>query len=102
MSNGHHQLDVASTLAAHFFLSDFHTAAVADNSFIADALILAASTLVVLRGAEDALAEKAVALGFVGTVVNGLGLGYLAEGTFLDFLGRSQSDGNLGETTLYF
>src|SRR4029077_4219895 len=45
---------------------------------VTDALVLAAVALPVLHGAEDALAEQAVALRLEGPVVDGLGLGDLA------------------------
>ena len=71
---------------------DFHAAAVADLALVADLLILAAVALPVLRGAKDALAEQAVALGLEGAVVDGLGLFDLAVRPFTDHLRRSESD----------
>ena len=85
MGNGHHQLDVSAALTSHFFLSDLDAATVADDALVANALVLAASTLVVLRGTEDALAEQTVALRLIGTVVDGLRLGYFAKRVLKDF-----------------
>ena len=97
---GHHQLDVAGTLAADLLLGDLYTTTVADDTLIANALVLTAGTLVVLGRTEDALTEQSVALRLVGSVVDGLGLGHLAERTLEDFLGRSEPDGNLRKIIL--
>ena len=80
MSHWHHQLYVSCTLTAHLLLSDLHTATVADDTLVTDALVLAAGTLIILGRTKDALAEQTVALRLVGTVVDGLGFGHLAEG----------------------
>ncbi len=101
MCHGHHQLDMSGTLTAHFLLGYLHAASVADNSFITDTLVLTASTLIVLSRTEDALTEQSIALGLVCTIVDGLRLGNLAETALEDLLGRSQSDSNLREITLY-
>ena len=94
VAHGRGQLDVAHALAADFCARDFHAAAVADLALVADLLILAAVALPVLRGAKDALAEQAVALGLEGAVVDGLGLFDLAVRPFTDHLRRSDSDFN--------
>ena len=78
VSHGHDELDVPHTLATHLLLGNFHTTAVADDAFVADALVLTAMALVVLDRTEDLLAEETVALRLVGTVVDGLGLEDLA------------------------
>ena len=101
MGHGNHQLDVAGALAAHFLLRNLDATTVADNALVTYALVFAAGTLVILGWAEDALAEQTVALGLVGAVVYGLRLGNLAERALQYLLGRSQSDGYLGEITLY-
>lgn len=101
MSHGHYKLDVAATLTTYLLLGHLYTTAVADDALVTDALVLAAGTLIVLRRTEDALAEQTVALGFVGTVVNGLRLGNLTETALEDFLRRSKADGNLREIILY-
>ena len=72
VGNGNDELDVAHAFAANFLFGNFYTATVADNAFVADALVLSAMTFVVLNRAEDAFAEKAVALGLVCAVVDGL------------------------------
>ena len=78
VGHGHHKLDVAHALAAHFLFGDFHAATVADDALVADALVFSAMALIVLYRTEDALAEEAVALGLVGAVVDGFGLEHLA------------------------
>ena len=100
VSHRHYQLDVTHALAAHFLLSHFHAASVAHDTLVADALVLSAVALIVLDRAEDALAEKAVALGFVSAVVDGLGLEDLTRRLLEDLLGRCKPDGNLGERGL--
>ena len=99
--HGHNELDVTGTLAAHLLLRDLYAASVADDALVANALVLAAVALVVLGRTEDALAEEAVALGLVGAVVDGFGFQHLTVRIGLDFLGRGQANGNLGEVALY-
>ena len=101
MCNRHYQLDVSGTLAAHLLFGNFNAATVADDTFISNALVLAAGALVVLGRTEDALAEESVALRLISTVVYGLRLGHLAIRTFEDFLRRRKADGNLRKITLY-
>ena len=101
MGDRHNKLNMAGTLATHFLLGNFHTAAVADDALVADALIFTAMALVILGRAEYAFAEKAVALGLISTIVDGLGFEYLAIRISLDILRRGQSDGYLREVTLY-
>ncbi len=102
MSHRHNKANVTHALAAHFLFCHFNGAAVANDTFVADALVLAAMALVVLHRAEDALAEQTVALGLVGTVVYGFRLKHLAAALLEDFLGRSQSDADLREDVLWF
>ena len=61
-------------LTTHFLFRHFHTATVTNDSLVTDALVLAAVTLVVLHWTKNALAEQAVTLRLVRTVVDGLGL----------------------------
>ena len=102
MSYGHNELDVTHTLAAHLFLGDLDLTAVARDALVADALVFAAMALVVLDGTEDALAEKAVALGLVGAVVDGLGFQHFAARLLENLLGRCKSDGDFGESGFLF
>ena len=73
MSNRDYELDVSRALAAYLLLCHLYTTTVADDTLVADALVLTAMALVVLRRTEDALAEKTIALGLVGTIVDGFG-----------------------------
>ena len=75
---GRRQLDVAEALAADFGDGDFDAALVADDAAVLHALVLAAETLPVGDGAEDAGAEEAVALRLEGAVVDGFRLGDFA------------------------
>ena len=95
--HGNHELDVAHALAADLLLGHLHAAAVTHDALVADALVLAAVALVVLDGAEDALAEEAIALRLVRPVVDGLRLQHLAVALLEDFLGRRHADADLVE-----
>ena len=66
---------MTGTLTTYLLLGNLYTTAVADDTLITDALVLTASTLIVLGRTEDALAEQTVALGLVGAIVDGLRLG---------------------------
>src|SRR5213076_853292 len=86
------QVDVAHALAADLLAGHFDAAALADDALVADALVLAAVALPVLRRTEDALAEEAVALGLQRAVVDRLGLRYLAGRPVANLLARRQSN----------
>ena len=94
---GNDELDVASALTTHFLLGDLHAATVAHDALVADALVLAAVALVVLGRTEDALAEEAVALGLVGTVIDDLWFQHFAVRVVLYLLGRCQANRDFGE-----
>ena len=70
---------MSAALTAYLLLCNLYTTAVADDTLIADTLVLATGTLEVLGRTEDALAEETVTLWLVGTVVDGLRLGNLTE-----------------------
>ena len=93
---------MSATLSTNFLFGNLYTATVADNTFITDTLVLTAMALVILSRTENALAEQTIALGFVGTIVDGLRLQNLTIRIFKDLLGRCQSDGNFREISLYF
>src|SRR5262249_44734505 len=82
--DGRGQLDVAHALAADAAVGDLDAAAVADHPLVLHAAVLAAGTLPVLLGPEDALAEQAVLLGTVRAVIDGFG--------FLDLTKRPASN----------
>ena len=86
------EVDVPHALAAHLLARHLDAAALADDPLVANALVLAAVALPVLRRTEDALAEQAVALGLQGAVVDGLRLGDLAHRPVTDLLRRSETD----------
>ena len=79
MSHRHNQFDVSRTLTTHLLLSNLHTASVADDTLIANALVLTAGALIVLLRTKDTLAEQSITLGLVGAIVDGLRFGYLTE-----------------------
>ena len=86
------QLDVAHALTANLGLGDLDAALVADDALEAGALVLAAVALPVLGGAEDALAEQAVALGLQGSIVDGFRLYDLAVRPLADLLRRCEAN----------
>ncbi len=69
------------TLPSDLLLGDFDTTAVADDSAVADPLVLAAIALIVPRRTENLLAEEAVALRFVGPVIDRFRLQDLSAGS---------------------
>ena len=79
-------------LAPHLLPRDLHAAALADDPLVADALVLAAVALPVLRPTEDALAEEAVLLRLERSVVDRLRLGDLAGRPVTDLLRRCEAD----------
>src|SRR5260370_40427822 len=72
------QLDVAHALAAHLRAGHLDAALVADDALVAVSLVLSAVAFPVPRRAEDALAEKTVALRAERAVIDGLRLRDLA------------------------
>ncbi len=91
------QLDVAHALTPDLGAGHLDAAALTDDALEADALVLAAVALPVLRRPEDLLAEEAVLLGLERAVVDGLRLLDLAVGPHADRVGRSQPDAKLIE-----
>ena len=87
VGNGRGELDVAHALTTNLGTRNLNTAAFANDALEANALVLTAGALPVLRGAKDALAEQAVALGLEGAVVDGLGLFDLAVRPLSDLFG---------------
>src|SRR5204863_6481321 len=86
------EIHVPHALAAHLGTRDLNAAALADDALVADALVLAAVALPVLRGTEDALAEAPVLLWLQRAVVDGFRLGDLAARPGPDLLRRGESD----------
>ena len=68
------ELYVSHTFPAHLLFSDFHTAPVAYDTPVADSLVFSAVAFVVLRRAEDLLAEESVPFRLVRPVVDSLRL----------------------------
>ena len=63
---------MAHTLAAHFRQGHFNAALLAYNAAMLQTLVLATQTLVILDRAKNLGAEKTVALGLEGAIVDGL------------------------------
>ena len=68
------QVDVTHAFAAHLLARDLDPATFADDALVADALVLAAIALPVLRRTEDALAEQSVFLRLERAVIDRLRL----------------------------
>jgi hypothetical protein len=83
---------VTHALAADLGACDLNPAALAHDSLVTNALVLAAVALPVLGRTEDLLAEQAVALRLQGAVVDGLRLRDLAGGPVADLLRRREPD----------
>ena len=94
MANRRRQLDVPHALTPHLRAGHLNAAFVADDALVANALVLAAIALPILRGSEDAFAEQTILLWFEGAIIDRLGLGYLAVRPTLDLLRRSETDSN--------
>ena len=90
--DGSGEVDVTHALAAHLLPRDLDAAALADDALVADALVLAAVALPVLRRAEDALAEETVTLGLERAVVDRLRLRHLTGRPVADLLRRREAD----------
>ena len=93
---------MTSALTTYLLLCHLYTTSVADDTLIANALVLAAMALIVLGRTKDTFAEETIALGLVSAVVDGFWLQHLTTAILEDFLWRSQADGNLGEIIFDF
>src|SRR5258708_39060326 len=88
---------MSEALTANFGESDFHAAFVADYSAVLHALVLAAETLPVSYGTEDARAEKPVALRLESSIVDGFRLRDLTMRPAPDLFRRCKADPNAVE-----
>src|SRR5205814_8076925 len=95
------ELDVAHALAAHLRARHFDAALVADDAFVADALVLSAVALPVPRGTEDALVEEPVLFRTERAVVDRLRLRDFAARPRADLARRRQRDADRVEL-VYF
>ena len=101
MSYRYYQLNMSRTFAANLLLGYLYATSVADDTLITDALVLSASTLIVLSRTKDALAEETITLGLICTIINGFRLSNLTIRIFQDLFRRSKTDGNLRKIILY-
>ena len=102
MCHWHHKLDMSGAFPSDILFCHLDTAPVAHDALVPDALVLAASALVITCRTKDALAEQTITLWLVGAIVDSLWLGDLTIRIFKDFLRGSQSDGDLSEVVLNF
>src|SRR5690606_12618710 len=97
MGHGHHQVDVSHTVPTDLFLGNLHSTTVTDDAAVTDALVFATGTFVILYRTEYALAEQAITLGLVRSVVDGFRLQHLSTGFGQDGFRGSQAYGDLVE-----
>ena len=92
MGHGAGQLNVAHALPAHLGERDLNATLLTNHTPVLKTLVLSAKALVILNGPKNAGAEKAIALGLKGPVVDGLGLLHLAKGPGTDHLRRRETN----------
>jgi hypothetical protein len=92
MADRHGQLDMAHALAANTGQRYLDAAAVANDTAMLDALILAAGAFPIFDRAENAFAEQAAFFGLEGAVIDGFGVFDFPFGPGPDGIGRR--DGN--------
>ena len=86
VSYRNNEFDVTRTLTTNLLLSNLYTASVADDSLVADALVLTAGALIVLGRTKNALAEETITLRLVCSIINGFRLSNLTIRIFQDLL----------------
>ena len=82
------QFDVSHAFATPFFGNDFNAALFAGDTLIADLFVFATVAFVIFDRTKNLLAEQTAHFGFLRSVVNGFGLGYLAVRPFSYLFGR--------------
>ena len=101
MSNRYDKFYVTRAFTTNFLLCNLYTASVADDSLITDTLVLAAGAFIVLSRTKNTLAEQAITLRLICTIINGFWFCNLTIRIFQDLLWRSETDGNLRKIILY-
>src|ERR1035437_6441389 len=101
MNNRNHQIDMSHAFSANFFLSYFHSATVANDSFIANTLVFSAVAFPILYRTEDTLAEQTITLVLVSAIVNCFRLCYFTVTPLQDLFRRCERNCNLGEVTFW-
>ena len=92
MDDGRGEVDVAHSLAPLARVRNLHATAVADDSLVLHAFVLAAEAFPVALGAEYSFAEEAVLFRAVGAVVDGLGLFHFAVRPAPNLFGRGEGN----------
>jgi len=85
---------MAETLTTHLCLGNFHPALIADHAAMLHAFVFSAEAFPVCYRAKDTGAEKPIALGLKGAVVNGLRLCDFAMRPLPNLVRRRQRDSN--------
>ena len=100
--NRNHQGDVSHALTTYFLFGHFYTTAVTDDTFISDTLVFTTVAFVIFNRSKNALTEQAIALRFVGAVVDGFRFQNFTTRMLQNDLWRSQGDGDFVEAALLF
>src|SRR5205085_6173279 len=88
------KVNMPQPLAAHLGLCDFHATLVADDASVLHALVLSAQALPIRDRAEDAGAEKPVALRLECSVIDRLRLRHLAVRPLANLFRRGKTNPN--------
>src|SRR5665213_204242 len=97
MHDGHRELDVPESLAAHGFRRHLDAAAVADDAFVANAFVFSAIAFPIARRAKDFLAKESIFFRAVRAVVDRLRFRHLAVTAVQGSLRTRKPDRDLRE-----
>ena len=90
-----HQLDVPHAFTAYFLFGHLYTTTVTNNTLVTDPLVLSASTFVVFHWTKNLFTEQTIALGLVGSVVDGLWFQHLTKRPVQDRIRGRNANGDL-------
>ena len=100
MNNGNAERNVSHSLAANGFLSHLDAAAIADDSFVSNSLVLATVAFPVFYRAENLLTKETVFFGFERSIINRFRFKYFTIRALQNRFWRSQANSYLGEVLL--
>lgn len=92
MRYGRGKLYMPHALATDLARGDLHAALIANNAFVAYALIFAAIAFPILGRSENTLGKQSVLFGLLRAVIYGFGLGDFAVRPLADLIGTRQLD----------
>ena len=102
VDDGCSELDMTRALATYLCGRDLDSAALTDDAFVPDTLVLATGTLEVLTWTEYLLTEESAALRALGSVVDRLGDEDFTVGDRADLILRRDTDGDAGKVVEIF